>query len=253
MLTVDFDRLRVRDGSRVLDMGCGGGRHAYEAWRRGATVVALDRDQQELKSVHYVVHEMLDAGELPHGRRGGPARGDALALPFPNNTFDCIITSEVLEHVWADTVAIAELVRVLRPGGRMAVTVPTRWPERVCWALNHEYHDQPGGHIRIYRQHELEQKLEAAGLYLRGSHHAHALHSPYWWLKCAFGVDNDKALPVRAYHQLLVWDIMKKPLATRIAEQALNPLIGKSFVAYATKPHLPRLAESAAASEAAAK
>jgi hypothetical protein len=33
---------------------------------------------------------------------------------------------------------------------------------------------------------------------------------------------------------------MKRPLATRIAEQALNPLIGKSFVAYATKPHLPR-------------
>ena len=54
-----------------------------------------------------------------------------------------------------------------------------------------------------------------------------------------FGVDNDQALPVKAYHKLLVWDIMKKPLATRVAEQALNPLIGKSFVAYATKPHLP--------------
>lgn len=44
---------------------------------------------------------------------------------------------------------------------------------------------------------------------------------------------------MRAYHKLLVWDIMKKPLATRVAEQALNPLMGKSFVAYATKPHLP--------------
>ena len=46
----------------------------------------------------------------------------------------------------------------------------------------------------------------------------------------------DKALPVRAYHKLLVWDIMKKPLATRLAEDVLNPLIGKSFVVYATKP-----------------
>ena len=235
MLTVDFDRLRVRDGSRVLDMGCGGGRHAYEAWRRGATVVALDRDQQELKSVHYVVHEMLDAGELPHGRRGGPARGDALALPFPNNTFDCIITSEVLEHVWADTVAITELVRVLRPGGRMAVTVPTRWPERVSWALNHEYHDQPGGHIRIYRQHELEQKLEAAGLYLRGSHHAHALHSPYWWLKCAVGLDNPDAPPVRRYHDLLAWQITTRPAWLDGVERALNPVLGKSLVLYTEK------------------
>ena len=240
MLTVDFDRLGVRDGSRVLDMGCGGGRHAYEAWRRGATVVALDRDQQELKSVHYVVHEMLDAGELPHattdgGVGGGPTRGDALALPFPDATFDCVITSEVLEHVWADTVAIAELVRVLRPGGRMAVTVPTRWPERVCWALNHRYHDQPGGHIRIYRQHELEQKLEAAGLYLRGSHHAHALHSPYWWLKCAVGLDNPDAAVVRKYHDLLAWQITKRPAWLDGVERALNPVLGKSLVVYTQK------------------
>jgi SAM-dependent methyltransferase len=235
VLTVDFDRLRVRDGGRVLDMGCGGGRHAYEAWRRGATVVALDRDQQELKSVHYVVHEMLDAGELPHGRCGGPTRGDALALPFPTDTFDGIITSEVLEHVWADTVAIAELVRVLRPGGRMAVTVPTRWPERVSWALNHEYHDQPGGHIRIYRQHELEQKLEAAGLYLRGSHHAHALHSPYWWLKCAVGLDNPDALAVRKYHDLLAWQITTRPAWLDRVERTLNPVLGKSLVIYTEK------------------
>jgi hypothetical protein len=60
---------------------------------------------------------------------------------------------------------------------------------------------------------------------------------------------------VRAYHKLLVWDIMKKPLLTRVAEEALNPVIGKSFVAYATKPHLPALADSdtTGVSEAAAK
>ena len=67
------------------------------------------------------------------------------------------------------------LTRPPRPGGRLAVTVPTRWPERVSWALNYHYHDTPGGHVRIFRQHELEGKLERAGLYLRGSHHAHAL------------------------------------------------------------------------------
>ena len=45
----------------------------------------------------------------------------------------------------------------------MAVTVPTRWPERVSWALNHRYHDTPGGHVRIYRQHELEQQARGSG------------------------------------------------------------------------------------------
>jgi hypothetical protein len=135
----------------------------------------------------------------------------------------------------------------------MAVTVPSEWPERVCWALTDEYHAPhvPGGHVRIYTEAKLRRRLRDAGLKPGAAHHAHALHSPYWWLKCAFGVDNDKVLPVRAYHKLLVWDIMKKPLVTRVAEQALNPVIGKSFVAYATKPHLPSLSKSEA--EVAAK
>ena len=235
MLTVDFDRLGARDGARILDMGCGGGRHAYEAWRRGGTVVALDLDEQELKGVHYVVGQMLDAGELPHGAVGGPVKGSALLLPFPDATFDCVITSEVLEHIWDDRGAIAELVRVLRPGGRMAVTVPTRWPERVSWAINPEYHDRPGGHVRIYRQHELELRLEEAGLLMRGSHHAHALHSPYWWLKCAVGVDNAEAPLVRRYHDLLAWQITTGPAWLGRIERTLNPVLGKSLVVYTEK------------------
>jgi len=236
MLTADFDRLGLTADARMLDMGCGGGRHAFEAWRRGATVVALDYSEGELKEVRGVLGGMLDAGEvIDEDGIGGAVNGDALSLPFPDNTFDCVVASEVLEHLWADTVAIAELVRVLRPGGRMAVTVPTRWPERVSWALNHEYHDQPGGHIRIYRQHELEQKLEAAGLYLRGSHHAHALHSPYWWLKCAVGLDNTDAAVVRKYHDLLAWQITKRPAWLEGVERVLNPVLGKSLVVYTQK------------------
>ncbi|MFO1536433.1 MAG: class I SAM-dependent methyltransferase [Actinomycetota bacterium] len=235
MLTVDFERLGVRDGVRLLDMGCGGGRHAYEAWRRGATVVALDLDEQELKGVGYVVGQMLDDGELPHGAVGGPTRASALALPFPDATFDAVITSEVLEHIWDDRGAIRELVRVLRPGGRMAVTVPTRWPERVSWAIDHRYHDRPGGHVRIYRQHELELRLEEAGLLMRGSHHAHALHSPYWWLKCAVGVDDDAAPLVRRYHDLLAHQIVHQPAWLNRLERALNPVLGKSLVVYTEK------------------
>jgi SAM-dependent methyltransferase len=240
MLTADFDRLDIADGSRVLDMGCGGGRHAFEAWRRGATVVALDYSEGELKEVRAVLGAMLDAGELPHGPMGkgvgGAVNGDALKLPFPDDAFDGIIASEVLEHLWADTVAIAELVRVLKPSGRMAVTVPTRWPERVCWALDRDYNDTPGGHVRIYRQHELEAKLEAAGCWLRGSHHAHALHSPYWWLKCATGVARtDPPWAVKRYHDFLTWQITKRPPWLEAIDRALNPVLGKSLVVYVEK------------------
>ena len=235
MLTVDFKRLDLRDRQTLLDLGCGAGRHAFEPMRRGATVVALDADAAELKDVKAVGGAMFDAGELPHGE-GDVVNSDALTLPFPDETFDRIIAAEVIEHIPDDERALHELARVLRTDGRIAVTVPTRWPERVCWALDYRYHDTPGGHVRIYRQSELESKLGHAGLMLRGSHHAHALHSPYWMLKCAVGVDNTDAWPVRKYHDFLVWELTNRPRWTRTLDRTLNPVLGKSVVLYAEKP-----------------
>jgi len=118
----------------------------------------------------------------------------------------------------------------------VAVTVPAWLPERICWRLSDDYHNVPGGHVRIYTRAEMETKLAQAGLQVGGHHHAHGLHSPYWWLKCAVGVHDDDHPLARTYHKLLVWDIMKKPAVTRLAERALNPLIGKSVVIYAVKP-----------------
>ncbi|MET7638696.1 class I SAM-dependent methyltransferase [Streptomyces sp. NPDC005438] len=239
MLTVDFSRFPLAPGDRVLDLGCGAGRHAFECYRRGARVVALDQNADEIREVAGWFAAMEEAGEAPAGATATAMRGDALALPFPDDSFDVVIISEVMEHIPDDKGVLAEMVRVLRPGGRIAVTVPRYGPERVCWALSDAYHEVEGGHIRIYRGHQLARRIREAGLIPYGTHHAHSLHSPYWWLKCAFGVDNDRALPVRAYHRMLVWDITKRPLATRLAERALDPLIGKSLVVYATKPRLP--------------
>jgi hypothetical protein len=68
------------------------------------------------------------------------------------------------------------------------------------------------------------------------THHSHALHSPFWWLKCAVGVDKSDHPAVTAYHRMLVWDMMQRPLLTRLAESTLNPLIGKSVALYFEKP-----------------
>lgn len=236
MLTVDFGRLPVGPGHRVLDLGCGGGRHAFEVLRRGAEVVAFDQDADELEKVAGMFAAMGKAGEVPDGATGTTVTGDALDMPFPDASFDRVIAAEVLEHIPDDMTAISEIVRVLKPGGMLAVTVPSFLPERVCWALSEDYHTAPGGHIRIYTLAELKAKLKSAGLRVGPHHHAHGLHTPYWWIKCAVGVNNDDHPLAKAYHELLVWDIMKRPAATRIAETLLNPLIGKSVVVYARKP-----------------
>ena len=223
----------------MLDLGCGAGRHAFEALRRGAQVVALDTDEGELRQVSAMFAAMREAGEVPAAASARAVAGDATAMPFPDGCFDRVIAAEVLEHIPADQAAMDEIARVLRPGGLAAVTVPSWLPERVCWRLSDDYHNTPGGHVRIYTRPELEAKLRAAGFEVGGHHHAHGLHSPYWWLKCAVGVGDDDHPLARTYHRLLVWDIMKRPAATRVAERALNPLIGKSLVLYARKPVPP--------------
>ena len=236
MLTVDFSRVSIRPGTRLLDLGCGAGRHAFEAARRGAHVVALDMDRAELAQVAAITAAMTEAGEIPAGASITAAIGDATRMPFADNSFDVVIAAEVMEHIPADQAAINEVTRVLRPGGVAAVTVPAWLPERICWLLSDDYHNVPGGHIRIFTRHELETKLTRAGLAVGGHHHAHALHSPYWWLKCAVGVHDDDHPAASAYHKLLVWDIMRRPAVTQLADRTLNPLIGKSLVVYATKP-----------------
>jgi SAM-dependent methyltransferase len=240
MLTADYERLGLREGDTVLDLGCGFGRHAFEAARRGAHVVALDAGRDEVEGVVATFVAMAQAGELTHvASHVAAVQGDALHLPFADSSFDRVIASEVLEHIPDDVTAMAELTRVLRPGGTMAVTVPRGLPEAVNWALSDAYHEVPGGHVRIYRRAVLEARLRSVGLSVVGHHYAHGLHSPYWWLKCLVGTTNDTNPLVRAYHRLLVWDIVASPPLTRWLERVTSPLVGKSLVVYLTKPVAP--------------
>lgn len=237
MLTIRFDRLGLRPGAMFLDAGAGFGRHAFEAARKGATVFALDWAQEEVVGTRNTFGAMIEAREIPDVTYGGALRGDATRLPFADGTFDVVVTSEVLEHIQDDVTAISELHRVLKPGGTLGVTVPTWWPEKINWMLSDEYHapKSPGGHVRIYSATELKAKLRSAGLDVFASHHAHALHSPYWWLKCAVGPANNDHPMVSRYRRFLEWDIMTAPRSTRFAERVLSPVLGKSLIVYSRK------------------
>ena len=157
MLTADFQILNIQPGDRVLDVGCGTGRHACEVFRTlGADVVGVYLSMEDLRKAALTLYLLDDAGD-------GSwiiSRADATKLPFKDSSFDVVICSEVLEHIPENRAAIAELVRVLKKGKNLVVSVPRFLPERICWALSSAYHNEPGGHIRIYKKRKLLSLLE---------------------------------------------------------------------------------------------
>lgn len=235
MITVNMDRLAIRPDARILDVGCGSGRHTARAHELpGVFIVGVDLNTDDLRQARarLELHDSL-------GAHGGGAwellAGDVIRLPFRRDCFDLVICSEVLEHIHAHRAAVAELIRVLKPGGDLVVSVPRRLPERICWALSDDYAHEEGGHVRIYKKKELLRLLASFDLKHWGTHYAHALHTPFWWLKCLVGLSRDDIPLVRLYHRLLVWDMMKHPAVTRALERLLNPILGKSIVVYFRK------------------
>lgn len=232
LTTVDLRRLHLAAGQRVLDVGCGEGRHAITAWISApVNAVGLDLAAADLATA---ARRAGDFTPPEDGRRLAWIRGSGLALPFADDSFDRVICAEVLEHVDDHRALLAELRRVLKPGGVLAVSVPRFGPEWVCWRLSDAYHRVEGGHVRIFRDRELTRDIEAHGLRRFHRHWAHSLHVPYWWLKCLLWERGDAAWPVRLYHRFLVWDLMRAPWITRLLDRALNPVMGKSLVLYFT-------------------
>jgi SAM-dependent methyltransferase len=232
MLTVDFRQIALHAGMRVLDAGCGSGRHLCESFRTpGVDVAGVDLNRDDLGKAKGFLSLMAKEQK----GRWLVAQADVTKLPFADGSFDIVICSEVLEHIVDNRTAVAELVRVLKPGGDLVVTVPRFLPERICWAISRAYHHEPGGHIRIYRKRELMDLLEAAGVRCRRILYRHGLHAPYWWLKCLVGHKNETFWPVRAYRKFLEWDIIHHPPLTAWMDRILNPLIGKSIIFYLKK------------------
>jgi len=240
MQTVDFDRIDFNTGDLVLDLGCGEGRHVISAYLQGDVhAIGADLSLEDLLTTQEKFDEFAEQKTESEDSSFGLLQTDAMALPFADDSFDKIICSEVLEHIPDYQAVIAEIERILKPGGHFVASVPRYWPERICWAFSDEYHANEGGHLRIFKAGKLRQQIETAGFAFFGRHWAHALHSPYWWLQCMFWPNKDNSRLVRLYQRFLEWDILDRPKFTRVLEAALNPLMGKSVVMYFRKGATP--------------
>jgi ubiquinone/menaquinone biosynthesis C-methylase UbiE len=247
MQTIEWEKMRLPPGARILDAGCGTGRHVMSGHARGGLkIVGIDVNREDILACRRSIEEYAPLFAVERGKEGRGAQENGslrplllqaslVDLPFREAAFDAVICSEVLEHIPDFAKAITELIRVLKKGGVMAISVPRFLPERICWALSRSYGRQPGGHLRVFGRRELMKLLSGKGMRLLGVRYRHALHSPYWWLKCLVGPDKDGHRLVVAYRRLLEWEIMAQPAIMAKVERLLGPVLGKSIVFYLRK------------------
>jgi SAM-dependent methyltransferase len=242
MQTIDCDRLALAPGMRVLDAGCGQGRHSVELLRRGCRPCAVDLATADLRYARYL---LVDLARRQHAERPGSdpdafpplpfgvLRGDTERLPFPDGCFDRVLCSEVLEHVASPERAAAELARVLKPAGLLAVSVPTPVTEWLFRYASDDYFNSPGGHVRIFTFRRLRRLLAEQGLEVVDLHFEHAFHSVYWWVRCVFGLHAEGHPAIRHFKKLLTHALFSPPLARM--ERRLNWVLPKSMVVYAAR------------------
>lgn len=233
MLTINYKLLNFNDGDKLLDVGCGEGRHVIHAClEHNILGVGVDLSLRDLTTAS---ERFAPFASYNSSSQFNLQQTDATKLPFADNSFDKIICSEVLEHIENYTGVLQEIKRVLKPNGVLAISVPRAWPEKICWKLSAAYHQVEGGHIRIFNAQELREEIKGLGFEFTHRYWAHALHSPFWWLKCLCWDRQDNSWLIKLYHRLLVWDLMQKPWITQTLEKLLNPVLGKSVVMHFRK------------------
>lgn len=234
MQTIDFSKITFKDNDRILDLGCGEGRHSIGAAYHEAKieVFAIDLSFTDIKSAKSK-HQSFDSDG---SNRTLYCQANGHVLPFADHSFDHIVCSEVLEHIPDYQGILKEIDRILKPGGTLNISVPRYWPEKICWALSREYHEVEGGHIRIFESAALAKEVQKRSYTFVRRHWAHSLHAPYWWLRCASWSRGENFFLTRIYHKFLVWDLLEQPWLTRILDKVLNPIMGKSVVMYFLKP-----------------
>ena len=149
----------------VLENGCGVGMYVEHLAPFSGTVVGMEYDFERAQEAFNKLAFLPSAYVLSAASEG---------LPFPDRTFDLILSHEVLEHVQDDRKAVSEIVRALRPGGRAVIFVPNRgYPfetHGIFWRGRYRFgniplvnylprglRDRLAPHVRVYTQRELKK------------------------------------------------------------------------------------------------
>ena len=233
MLTFNFKKINLSSRAKILDVGCGEGRHIFGSLQAFNQPYCIGYDQH-IPSLNTCKEGLEFFKELD---TGGSIfmQGSVYKLPCADDSFDLIFCSEVLEHLDDYHLALNEIHRVLKTGGKFLPSVPSFWPEKICWTLSTGYQNMPGGHVRIFKKKQVISEITNHGFNYESSERFHGLHSAYWWLRCMFWNTQESNWMVKKYKQFLEYQILQNPYWLQKLENMLNPVFGKSIAYYFQK------------------
>lgn len=231
---IDPNVLGIRSGDRLLDVGCGVGRTLLELSRVPGLSIGVDWAREDLHRGAYWFQMM---------RREGSTQGcvyfmqgDATRLPFVDGSFDRVVCTEVLEHVDDDRAVLTELVRVLRPGGVLAIAVPDEISERMLWQISSQYRNYPGGHVRTYRRRDIPRLLSGNGVRPFAVRFRHSLEALYWLVRTLDSKNLTREGPITTRIGRVLGSISPRltPILDRL-DAVGNYILPKSIVVYGRK------------------
>lgn len=205
--------------ARVLDVGAAAGHNSVALTAAGYEVVAVE------------IEAPLAAQAGAHGVVVTVA--DGTRLPLRQGLFDAAVLIEVFEHVPDPASLMAELARVLRPGGRVCVAVPTGYTERV-FACLHPRYSQNAGHLHSYRRSDVERVFDAAGFAIVEVRTENLDPAISWFFHSLLRSDSDQTGAILEHHwvdgalRVLLGAWRRTPVLRRLY-RFLDGRVGKSW------------------------
>ncbi|MDD5435650.1 MAG: class I SAM-dependent methyltransferase, partial [Nitrospira sp.] len=190
-LLIGMLKRAIGEGSRVLEAGCGSGSLLFKISGLGCNTFGIEQSKE------YVEILRKRTKNFTQSNIKGIKQGSVVDIPFPDRSFEAVVSSEVLEHVRDDTAAILEFYRVLRAGGICVVSVPA---SPILW----DFTDDWAGHLRRYTRNDIINLFEKKG----------------------FVVENVKfwGFPfVRLYHRFIYLPHLKKMTSDMESVDAISP------------------------------
>lgn len=231
METFNFNLLNLKKIKKVIDVGCGNGRHLKSLGFKltDSEIIGIDQSASEITKLNKEFNESV----CKNGNAYKFITGDIREMDVPDNSQDLVVCSEVLEHVPNFEAVLEECYRILKPGSVMLISVPSYFPESLCWKYSKKYMQTPGGHIRIFKKNFLKERFKALNLKLFKHHREHALHSIYWIIRARNNMEENNFL--KSFHNLLVRQMFGQAKFSFALEKLLNPFFGKSECFYLRK------------------